>query len=209
MKLLVLGAGGEVGRRLVIEALERGHEVTAFSSRPARDAAPRKRLRNLTGDMRDGGAVEAALAGREAVLWAPGDIRVPLETELSDDARSVTAAMERHGPRRLVFLSRLSLANLHRRGMLFSAVLMAWLFRRPEFREAETQERYVRASALDWTIVRAGTLFEGPRQPSYRLTLGDSGLPADPLISYADAADFMLRQLTDGTYVRATVGVFY
>jgi hypothetical protein len=70
--------------------------------------------------------------------------------------------------------------------MLFSAVFIAWLFRRPEFREAETQERDVRASALDWTIVRAGTLFEGPRGHSYRLTLGDAGLPADPLISYAD-----------------------
>ena len=205
----MLGAGGEVGGRLVTEALERGHEVTAVSSRPVRDEPPRARLRNLSADMRDSLAVEAALAGREAVLWAPGDIRVPLETELSDGARSVTAAMERHGPRRLVFLSPLSLANTHRRGMLFSAVFMAWLFRRPALREAETQERYVRVSALDWTIVRAGTLFEGPRRPSYRLTLGDAGLPADPRISYADAADFMVRQLTDGTYVRGTVGLFY
>jgi putative NADH-flavin reductase len=209
MKLVVLGAGGEMGGRLVTEALERGHEVTAVSSRPARDEASRVRLRNLTADVRDSAAVESALAGREAVLWAPGDIRVPGETELSDDAVSVTAAMERHGPRRLVFLSPLSLANAHRRGMLFSAVFMTWLFRRPELRDAETQERHVRDSALDWTIMRAGTLFDGPRRPSYRLTLGDADVPPDPHISYADAADYMLRQLTDATYVRATVGVFY
>ena len=150
-----------------------------------------------------------ALAGREAVLWAPGDILVPGKTELSDDARLVTAAMERLGPRRLVFLSSLNLQAIHRRGTLVSAVLMLWLFRRSEFQDAEGQERYVRESTLAWTIVRAGTLFDGPRRGNYRLTLGDAGVPADARASYADAADFMLRQVTDVTYLRATVGLFY
>jgi putative NADH-flavin reductase len=209
MKLLVLGATGGVGRRLVAEALDQGHEVTALTSHWVRDEIPHERLRRLTWDKLDPSAVEAALAGREAVLWAPGDVLAPRETELSDEARMVTAAMERLGPRRLVFLSSLNLANIHRRGMLVSAVLMLWLFQRGRFRDAETQERIVRESTLDWTTVRAGTLFDGPRQGNWRLSLGDADVPADARVSYADAADFMLRQVTDVTYLRATVGLFY
>lgn len=208
MRLLVLGAAGKVGARVVTQALDQGHEVTSFTSHVSRDDGAHRRLRTVSGDMRDQGAVAAALAGREAVLWAPDDILLSRETELSDEARTLTAAMERWGPRRLVFLSSLNLANIHRRGMLFSAVFMVWLFRRREFRDAEAQEQYVRESGLDWTIIRAGTLFDGPRRDNYRLSLGDVDVPADPRVSYADAADLMLRQLTDSTYLRSTVGLF-
>ena len=96
MRLLVLGSAGQVGERLVAEALEQGHVVTAFTSHVSRAGALRPRLRTVTGDLRDPGAVSAALADREAVLWAPGDVPVLRETELSDAARTVTAAL--HAP---------------------------------------------------------------------------------------------------------------
>lgn len=207
MRLLVVGAAGKVGERLVAEALEQGHEVTAFA-RLGVSGASHARLQTLTGDMRDRGLVEKALAGQEAVLWAPGAMP-PMQTERSEGVQTLRDAMEARGPRRLVFLSSLNEEDVHRRAALFSAVFLLNLFRGDLVRDAETQERYVRESTLDWTIVRAGTLFDGPLKGNYRLGLGAADVPADATISYVDVADFMLRQLTDATYRRSTVGLFY
>jgi putative NADH-flavin reductase len=207
MRLLVVGAGGKVGERLVAEALERGHEVTAFS-RLGVSGARNGRLQTLTGDVRDRGLVEKALAGQQAVLWAPGAMP-PTQTERSEGVQTLKDAMEARGPRRLVFLSSLNEEDVRRRATLFSALFLLNLFRGDLVRDAETQERYVRESTLDWTIVRAGTLFDGPLKGDYRLGLGAADAPADTTISYADVADFMLRQLTDATYRRSTVGLFY
>jgi putative NADH-flavin reductase len=208
MRLLVFGASGRVGERLVAEAVEQGHDVTTFG-RLCPSAAKGERLRALTGVMRDRGLLESALAGQDAVIWTPGGVFLETAAELSDDVRTMTAAMELLGPRRLVFLSSLGEAETRRRGSLFSAVFLLRLFGGYMLRESETQERYVRASTLEWTIVRAGTLFDGPWTGTYRLGFGVADVPADAKISYADAAVFMLRQVTDAAYVRATVGVFY
>jgi putative NADH-flavin reductase len=207
MRLLIVGAAGKVGERLVAEALEQGHEVTAFA-RLGVPGARHGRLQTLTGDMGDRRLVEKALAGREAVLWAPGALPTT-EAERSKGVQTLKDAMETWGPRQLVFLSSLNEAEVQRRATLFSAVFLLGLVRGYLFRDAETQERHVRESALNWTIIRAGTLFDGPRKGAYRLALGAADVPADATISYADAADFMLRQLTDATYLRSTVGVFY
>ncbi len=207
MRLLVVGAAGKVGERLVAEALEQGHEVTAFS-RLGVSGARHVRLQTLTGDVRDRGLVEGALAGQEAVLWAPGAMP-PMQTERSEGVQILKDAMETRGPRRLVFLSSLNEEDVHRRATLLSAVFLLNLFRGDLVRDAETQERYVRESTLDWTIVRAGTLFDGPLMGNYRLGFGAADVPAEAKISYADVADFMLRQLTDATYRRSTVGLFY
>jgi putative NADH-flavin reductase len=206
MRLAVFGATSEVGERLVAEALGQGHEVTVFAHRPP-PARP-GRLRTMTGDMCDRAAVEAALLGLEAVFWTPTGVLCSKETELSDRVRTLTGAMERCGPRRLVFLSALSVLECRRRATLFSALFLLRHFRVEEVRDAETQEGYVRGSLLDWTIVRPGTLSDGPCQGSYRLGFGAADIPADARISYADTAGFMLRQLTDTRYLRATVGLF-
>jgi len=151
--------------------------------------------------------VESSLADREAVLWASGAL-VPQPCALSEGVRTVTSAMEKRGPRRLIFLSSLSVAECHRRAALFSALLLLRLFQGSTGREIDTQERYVRESRLDWTIVRAGALSEGPSSGRYHVGFGAADIPSDASISYGDVAAFVLRELSDARYVRATVGLF-
>jgi putative NADH-flavin reductase len=206
MRLLVFGASGKAGRRLVTDALAQGHDVTAFTYLGFPGATP-GRPRTLIGDFRDRELVESSLADREAVLWAPGAL-VPQESALSEGVRTLTSAMERRGPRRLIFLSSLNVAECHRRAALFSAILLFRLFQGGAGREADTQERYVRESTLQWTIVRAGALSDRPSQGRYRVGFGAADIPPDATISYTDAARFMLGELTDARYVRATVGLF-
>ena len=140
-------------------------------------------------------------------MWASGAL-VPQASALSEGVRTVPSAMEKRGPRRLILLSPLNVAECHRRAALFSALLLLRLFQGSAGREVDTQERYVRESRLDWTIVRAGALSEGPSHGRYRVGFGAADVPSDAAISYGDAASFVLRELSDAHYVRATVGLF-
>jgi putative NADH-flavin reductase len=64
-------------------------------------------------------------------------------------------------------------------------------------------------SALDWTIVRPPHLNDGPHTGTYRhgFPTNDTGIQGK--ISRADVADFMLKPLTDDTYLHQTPGVSY
>jgi putative NADH-flavin reductase len=81
MKVLVIGAAGKSGEALVDEALAAGHKVTAF----VRGAAQYKKanVRVVAGDALDAAAVDAAVAGQDAVIDAlggktPNDVRMYL-----------------------------------------------------------------------------------------------------------------------------------
>ena len=74
------------------------------------------------------------------------------------------------------------------------------------FADKAAGERLLRNSALDWTLVYPVLLTDGPHTGVYR---SDEHLrPSRPWrISRADVADFMLSQVQQSTYSRATAVV--
>jgi putative NADH-flavin reductase len=77
MKLLVIGASGGTGSRLVQQALQQGHLVTAFAREPAKIRSTHANLRVVRGDVLQPDTIDEALAGQDAVLSALGT-RVPV-----------------------------------------------------------------------------------------------------------------------------------
>ncbi len=73
MKLLIFGATGGTGRALIEQALQQGHNVTAFARNPAKVTIKHERLKIAQGNIFDRHAVDAAVAGQEAVLCALGN----------------------------------------------------------------------------------------------------------------------------------------
>lgn len=91
MKLLVIGAGGEMGEAVVEQALVLGHEVTAFVHSP--EEYKRTDVRVVAGDARDKAAMLEATRGQQAVLDTLGGhlpfLRTtsePLPGSVGDDA---------------------------------------------------------------------------------------------------------------------------
>jgi uncharacterized protein len=66
MKIAILGANGNVGARLVAEALRRGHHVTAVARRPD-SKADTAQLTHVAADIRDP-SLAATLQGHDAVI---------------------------------------------------------------------------------------------------------------------------------------------
>lgn len=183
MRVLVMGATGGSGRAAVDALVERGHEVTAFARRASASFAGRDGVRAVDGDATVPGDVERAITGQDAVVVTLGiaesALRVrlrgssgtPLEVR-SQGTAAVVAAMRRHGVRRLVVQSSYGVGETRDR-LPFSSRLVFALVLRPQIADHERQERIVRQSGLDWTIVQPVYLTDGD-EPAALSRTGDT-----------------------------------
>jgi putative NADH-flavin reductase len=69
MKIALIGASGHVGAKLLAEALQRGHLVTAICRHPEA-LPPHAHMSAVRADVLDSAALAGVLAGHEAVLTA-------------------------------------------------------------------------------------------------------------------------------------------
>ena len=208
MKLLIIGSTGGTGRELVKQALEQGHQATAFARTPSKLGISHHNLSIAQGDITDQASVEAAVAGKDAVLCALGTKVIRKNTIQSDGTRNIVVAMQENGLKRLVVETSLDVGNSRGQlGFFFAHVIRATVLRNI-FEDKELQERIVRKSGLDWIIVRPAMLTDGPRTGKYRAGFSASDKIARK-ISRADVADFMLKQTTSNDFLRQTPGLSY
>lgn len=207
-KLLIVGATGGTGRELVRQALERGHEVTAFARRPAKLDLQHERLTVARGDVLDASSVEAAVRGQDAVLSALGHKRWFYPTRiLSEGTRNLVRAMEREGVRRLVCETSLGVGDSFGRMGLYYTLFVGIFILPFYFYDKVRQERVIRASALDWVIVRPGVLRNRPARGRYKHGPKVGNWLWTVRIARADVAAFMLDQVTSDEYLRRSPGV--
>lgn len=208
MRILIVGATGGTGRELVKQGLERGHEVTAFARRPEAVAVRHENLRVARGDVMDPASVAAAMAGQEAVLSALGHKRWFYPTRiLSQGTANLLDAMAKQGVRRFVCETSLGVGESWWRLGLYYTLFVIPVILPLYYWDKNRQERIVRASAADWILVRPGALNNGRKRGVYRHGRHVGNPIWTVRISRADAADFMLNQLADDTYLRAAPGV--
>ena len=70
MKIVVIGATGNIGRRVVHEALSRGHEVVGVVRDPAAVEPPDPRVRLVKGDATTAEDIARVVRGADAVVSA-------------------------------------------------------------------------------------------------------------------------------------------
>jgi uncharacterized protein YbjT (DUF2867 family) len=205
MKILVLGATGLTGKELVRQALDAGHEVTAFVRDPTRYPEKHPALRVAVGDVSRPETVADAVRGQEAVICAvgPRSSRQP-GTVISDAARNLVAAMKANGVQRLVFQSGMMVGEA--RGTSAPKRLLigffGWLNGALKA-DKQIAERTVRESELAWVLVRPPMIGPGPARLDY---LAQEDVPSRlSTLSAADVAHAVLRAATDGSWVHQVI----
>ena len=209
MKLTIFGATGATGACLVGQALAAGHDVTAVVRDPARLAVPdRRQLRTVTADVMDPTSISPAVAGANAVISAVGPRGTGPTTVIQDSVRSIIAAMQATGTRRLLEVSGSIVADEgespYLRYLLKPVVRRTFL--RHVCADMRRGEEEIRDSDLDWTIFRPPSLTGKAAQGTYRTAL-DRNLPHGFTISRADLASCMLKLLDDPATVHRHISI--
>jgi putative NADH-flavin reductase len=215
MKIVLFGATGNIGQRIVAEALSRGHEVTGVVRDPTVSKSPDPRVKLVRGDATDENTVAGAAKGADAVVSAisprPNKQGLPAPS-LVKAARGLIAGLGRAHTKRLLVVG--GAGSL----LIGGKRLMDMPGFPPEYK-AEAQAAsdaldVLRAEAgqLDWTFLSpAAEIGPGRRTGNYRTT-GDEFL-ADAQgkshISFEDYAVAVIDELEKPKNVKKRFGVAY
>jgi putative NADH-flavin reductase len=199
MKIAVIGASRGLGYELLRLALAEGHEVTALLRNPSTLKITDSRLKLLAGDILDPASTAVVVAGQDAICVCIG-VAPTLQavTVFSRGIECVVAAMGQDSRQKLISITGIGAGDSKGHGGCLYDRLLNPLFLGTIYADKDRQEAIIKASNVDWLIVRPGFLTNGPRTGQYQVIEHMAGIKAGK-ISRRDVADFMLKQLATPT----------
>lgn len=195
----MFGPTGGTGRGVIEQALTVGDKVTVLARNPAALEEFAGRITVVAGDVLDSDDVGRAVEGAEVVISALGiGMHRHATTVYSQGTANIIDAMKADGIRRLLVVSTSSLEIPSPRQVgewLLAKVLLHRLLAKP-YADMALMEQRVRDSGLDWTLVRAARLTNGPLTGQYR-TAVNRKLRGCWSISRRDVAHYLLTHAAD------------
>ena len=223
MKLTIIAATGGVGRQLLVQALDAGHDVTAVARNPAglpRDLQAATRI--VTADLArpDPHVLESAVAGADAVLSALGPHSNADAGIAAPGTAAIISAMRAAAAARIVAISASPVATTPSPGRPHPPRHDAgdgFLMRQVGNRIAKTlfgkvyddlarMEDVLRDSRLDWTVLRPPYLTGKPLTGRYRTAVGHN-VRGGVRIPRADVAHYMLAVTDQPDTVGQVIGI--
>lgn len=196
MKVLIVGAGGRLGKMLTSEALKQGHEVTAL----VRDfkqlsGLQNQRLKIVKGDVLHIGQLDIPMEAQQAVICSLG-VKGTREkvTALSQGTDNLIRAMQRHNVRRLLCITGVGAGDSRGHGGFIYDRFIQPLFLKSIYEDKNRQERLVERSDRDWMLIRPARLTDGPASSPFSAVQTVRGLRAGKM-SRAGLAKWTVQQL--------------
>jgi putative NADH-flavin reductase len=184
-----------MGQILIRRGLNEGHEIVAYARHPEKLQIDDSRLSVLPGELDDDEGIIEAVTGADAVIEGVGS--------QSDGTRRIVTALGNVKVQRFVVVSTCSvtdpadLPDIKHRAL----VRMVKTAAPGPYKEVRAAADFVRASHLDWTLVRVARLTNNPATGNIKVGYyGDGKVGLS--ISRADMAAFLLGQTTDNQYIR-------
>lgn len=208
MNLIVFGANGGIGIQVVEQALALGHRVTAVARRPETITFEHPCLTVTRGDVMQPPTLHQPMVGQEVVVSAIGVTQGREPTRLySQGIRNIMEAMEQTGVRRMLCVSASGLDP----GPLWQRVIakpLLWAAFKEAYSDMVRMENAVRASTLDWTIIRPPRLSDKPCTGHYKVWLNQK-MSSGFMVSRADVADYIVKHLDERATHRGMVELAY
>ena len=160
------------------------------------------KLEKVRGDALKAQDVEAALIGVDVVIQTLGvglgDLFRAVHL-FSDATRVLIAAMRAQDIKRLICVTGFGAGDSRASISCLQRLPFQIAFGRV-YEDKSLQERLIKESGLDWTIVRPGVLTGRPRTGRYKV-LAEAAQWRNGFISRSDVAEFLVRQIEDESYV--------
>ena len=208
MKITVFGATGHVGGLFVKEALSAGHEIIAYVRNPKKLRIEHPKVSVVVGDLGNGGKIEEAIKGADAVVSVIGPLGRQDKLIFAPAYAHIISSMKKHGVKRLIALGTPSIPDANDRfNFIYWCLIVGVGFLiHAGYTDMKNLGQEIRESGLDWTIVRVPLLTNRPKRGKVTVGYFGNGVTWFRL-SRADFADFLLKQLTDKTYIGKTPAI--
>lgn len=200
-KVVVFGASGKVGSRIIVRLLEKDIQVTAFVH-GEHAFAPNPHLTIFKGNIYSADDVRAALSGADAVVSALGSWGTPKKDILSSGMQNIIPAMQASGIKKIVSVTGADARApgdkpdlMHKLTHSFFGVVANKILE-----DGEKHITLLAGSKLDWTVLRSPVMNESGTSGSYVLRETLPSLTAT--IHRDDVASAMVDLLESDQYVR-------
>ncbi|TMB48829.1 MAG: NAD-dependent epimerase/dehydratase family protein [Chloroflexi bacterium] len=157
MNILLLGASGKTGRQVLDQALAAGNNVTAFVRDPKK--LDRDDVAVAIGDARNVDDLRKALRGQDAVISTLGTGLNASEKLIEGSTEALLDAMHSTGVKRLVMLSTFAASPTYKATGIMKLANIAM---KGIVTDKAAGEMLLKGSDVDWTIVYASRLTDGP-----------------------------------------------
>lgn len=207
MSIAVFGASGATGRRFIAAASSAGVPLR-LHYRSAPEDNPPDLATIVVGAFADPTAIREALRGSEAVVLLVGPRTGSKDVFCGKATRAVIEAMRNQKQRRLLCITCAKTGAMPGNvSIAMRAAALATRRFRPEDQAEDRaeQERLVRNSKLDWTLVKLPRLTDGPSEGVRAGTDIDVGLRTT--VSRDTVAEFLLAEVNAPRFVGQTVYV--
>ena len=202
MKTIALfGASGQTGQQFLIQALAQGYPIKALVRTPSKVSQQSEHLEIIQGDVLNLADVEKTVEGTDIVVSLFGHVKDSPDWLQTDGTRNIVSAMKKFDVSRIISLSGGGLPFPEKDQPKFADKAIRTLMKVVAgqiLKDAEKHHEVLKASNLDWMIVRAPRLNNGPKTSQYRV--GWVGVNASTKVSRADLADFILKQVESETF---------
>ena len=208
MKIFIVGGTGGTGRQVIEQALLENHLVTALVRNPVKLKIDHPNLKVIKGNILEPGTFEQAIKENEVVISALGHKRFFIKTNiLSEGTKNIVNAMEKHKVKRLICITSMGVNDSRFRLGLYYTLFVIPVILLFYFLDKEKQERIIRQSSLDWTIVRPGQLTNGKKRTTYRHGSKLGSYIFTKMISRADVAHFILQEVKNDKYIKKSPSI--
>ena len=207
MRVALLGGTGRIGSEVLDMLLADDHDVQVLA-RSAGSVRPAAGLTVIEGDALDSASVAALVKGADAVVSALGPRGAKSPGLLGNAAANTVAAMNESGVRRLIAVSAAgAFIGADPDIGALTKLILPRVFAK-QFADVRRMEDVIRASDLEWTLVRPSRVVGGSATGRYR-TRSDFPPQGGKKVSRADVAQFMVDALSQHSWIGAAPALAY
>jgi putative NADH-flavin reductase len=209
-KIALFGATGKTGNEFLKLALANGYQVKALVRTPEKLKEDPNKLEIIKGDVLVCEDVQNTLAGCDIVVSLFGHVKNSPAWLQTQGTINIVSAMKTENIQKIVSLSGggLPFPEKDKPKLADKLIRIIMKIAVPKIlNDAIEHHKVLQESELQWIIVRGPRLTNGSKVGNYKV--GWVGVNSGTKIARADLADFILKQVTEDTYIHQMPFVSY
>ncbi|MDP9080148.1 MAG: NAD(P)-dependent oxidoreductase [Bacteroidota bacterium] len=212
MKIAIFGATGNIGSRIVTEALNRGHDVTAIVRHPENYKCEAPHLRVAKGDLFNTQDVEAAVFNHDAVVSAYNFTKGATPSTIVEVTVPLLNGLKQAGVKRLIVVGGAGSLEVAPGKQLVDQPDFPAEFKAAALAHRDALKEYQKEKELEWTYISPAAYIEpGERTGNFRT--GKDQLITDETgkshISMEDFAVAIIDEIMNPQHIRERFTVGY